>query len=76
MARAAPGGSERSEGAATGPDADRARRAALEASGEVYSVEPDDRGWSVDVLKSDYEISVELNSEFEVTETETERISR
>jgi hypothetical protein len=66
-----------SEEQVTGPEADRAKRAAVEAvgGGHVVGVEREDDGgaaWEVEVRKGDREVEVKLDSNMRSVGSETE----
>jgi hypothetical protein len=65
-----------SEEQVTGPEADRAKRAAVEAvgGGRVVGVEREDEGaaaWEVEVRKGDREVEVKLDSNLQSVGSET-----
>lgn len=61
-----------------GPDGERAKKAALDAAGggELISIELDDDGYDASIIKGDEEISIELDSAFNVTGEERETLNR
>jgi len=61
-----------------GPDGEQATKAALDAAGggELISLEMDDEGYDADIIKGDEEISIELDSSFNVIGEERETLQR